>query len=358
MADYFEIDFLGVETKKSGDAIALRYEKDGAHYIHVVDGGYATTGETLRNHIVTYYGNPSYIHHVVATHNDGDHARGLVAILEHFDVGVLWMLRPWLYADELIGRFETYTSVDRLRSALRTAYGNLAALEDIALRKGIEIREPFQGASIGAFRVMAPTRARFMDLVVTSNKTPEAKGEDSGLGGFFTTLVEKAKSAVAYVRAAWGAEAFPAEDTSNENEMSVVQYAQLCGKKILLTADTGRDGLTEVIAYAPFAGLALPGIDRFQVPHHGGRRNLTSELLDAIVGPRLEHQPAQGHFSAICSSAKEDEDHPRKVVVRAMIHRGASLFLTEGTNLCWSENTPSRGWGSAPAAAYPDEFEE
>lgn len=46
MADYFEIDFLGVETKKSGDAIALRYERNGATYIHVVDGGYATTGET------------------------------------------------------------------------------------------------------------------------------------------------------------------------------------------------------------------------------------------------------------------------------------------------------------------------
>ncbi|WP_352781352.1 MBL fold metallo-hydrolase [Mesorhizobium sp. M0244] len=43
------------------------------------------------------------IDHVVATHNDGDHALGLVAVLEHFDPGVLWMLRPWMYADELIG---------------------------------------------------------------------------------------------------------------------------------------------------------------------------------------------------------------------------------------------------------------
>ncbi|ESZ26110.1 hypothetical protein [Mesorhizobium sp. L2C067A000] len=358
MADYFEIDFLGVETKKSGDAIALRYEKDGANYIHVVDGGYATTGETLRDHIVTHYGDPAFIDHVVATHNDGDHARGLITILEHFEVGTLWMLRPWMYAEELIGRFETYTSVERLRSVLRSAYSNLAALEDIAVAKGIEMREPFQGASIGAFRVMAPTRARFLDLVVTSNKTPEAKVEESAFDGFFTTLVEKAKSAVAYIRAAWGAEAFPAEDTSNENEMSVVQFAQLCGKKILLTADTGRDGLAEVINYAPFAGLTLPGIDRFQVPHHGGRRNLTSELLDAILGPRLENQPAQGHFTAIVSSAKEDEDHPRKVVMRAMIHRGANLYMTEGKNLCSYENAPNRGWTAVPAVAYPDEYEE
>lgn len=29
MADYFEIDFLGVETAKSGDAITLRYSVNG-----------------------------------------------------------------------------------------------------------------------------------------------------------------------------------------------------------------------------------------------------------------------------------------------------------------------------------------
>ncbi|KQU95506.1 competence protein ComEC [Mesorhizobium sp. Root102] len=360
MADYFEIDFLGVETKKSGDAITLRYEKDGATYIHVVDGGYATTGEALRDHIVAHYGNPQFIDHVVATHNDGDHARGLIAILEHFEVGSLWMLRPWLYAEEIIGRFETYTSVDRLRSALRSAYANLTALEDIAIRKGIQIREPFQGAAIGAFRVMAPTRARFLDLVVTSNKTPEAKVEEVASGGIFTTLLEKAITAVALIRAAWGAEAFPAEDTSNENEMSVVQFAEMCGEKILLTADTGRDGLAEVIDYAPMAGLTLPGINRFQVPHHGGRRNLTSDLLDSILGPRLENPPVQGHFTAIISSAKEDEDHPRKVVMRSVIHRGANLHMTEGRDIrSSSADAPARnGWSALTPATYPDEYEE
>ncbi|MER9431978.1 MBL fold metallo-hydrolase [Mesorhizobium sp. M0408] len=360
MADYFEIDFLGVETKKSGDAIALRYEKDGATFIHVVDGGYATTGETLRNHVLAHYDNPKFIDHVVATHNDGDHARGLVAVLEHFEVGVLWMLRPWMYADELIGRFETYTSIDRLRSTLRSAYANLAALEDIAVKKGIEIREPFQGAWIGAFHVMAPTRARFLALIVTSNKTPEAKAEEVTGGGIFTTLLEKAITAVALIRAAWGAEAFPAEDTSNENEMSVVQYAEMCGEKILLTADTGRDGLAEVIDYAPAAGLSLPGISRFQVPHHGGRRNLTTDLLDKILGPRLENPPAQGHFTAIISSAKEDEDHPRKVVMRAAIHRGANLHMTEGRDIrSSSAGAPARsGWNALTPASYPDEYEE
>jgi hypothetical protein len=360
VADFFEIDFLGVETKKSGDAIAIRYEQAGTTTIHVVDGGYTTSGESLRDLINKYYGSPLFIDRVIATHNDGDHARGLVAILDHFEVGELWMLRPWEYADELIDQFTTYSSVAHLRGRLRSAYANLAALEDIAIAKGIPIFEPFQGAQIGAFRVMAPTRERYLELILTSNKTPASLVEESAIDSFLNALVEKAKTAVALLQAAWGGEGFPAEDTSNENEMSVVQYAVLSGQKILLTADTGRDGLQEVIDYAPYVGLTLPGIDKFQVPHHGGRRNVNADLLNAIVGPILPEQRQKGHFQAYISSAKADEDHPRKVVQRAFIHRGADLHMTEGRNIRTSG-------GAAPArpdytplvpTAYPDSYEK
>jgi len=358
MADFYEVDFLDVETKKSGDAICLRYELNGIQYIHVVDGGYASTGPTLEAHIRKHYDNPEYIDHVVATHNDGDHARGLITILENFTVGCLWMLRPWMYADELLPRFARYTNADNLRRELKDAYANLAALEEVAIRKGIPIHEPFQGVRIGAFVVMAPTRARYLDLIVNSDKTPAAAADRSILEEAFAMVLEKAASAVAYVRAAWGGEAFPAEDTSNENEMSVVQFAYLCGRKIMLTGDTGRDGLQEVIDYAPLIGLQLPGIDRFQVPHHGGRRNVNSELLNAIVGPIVPDQTQEPHFHAFISSAKEDEAHPRKVVVRAMIHRGAKVTTTEGKGFRTSQNAPDRpGWVAVASEPYPDEYE-
>lgn len=358
MGDFYEIDFLGVETKKSGDAIALRYEKDGHSFIHVIDGGYSSTGEVLRDHIVKMYGNPSYLDNVISTHNDSDHANGLVHILEHFDVGTLWMLRPWLYAQELLPRFSTYTSVDHLRSALRSAYPNLAALEDIAVRKKITIREPFQGSMIGHFTVMTPTRNRYLELILTSTKTPKAAGETHDVG-LIANLFEKVKSAASYIVAAWGFEAFPASNTGNENEMSIVQYAHLNNDRILLTADTGRDGLQEVIDYAPFVGLQLPGVDRFQVPHHGGRHNVTSELLDQIIGPRFATQPTNAHFHAYISSALADEDHPRKVVVRAVMHRGGNVFATEGKSIrSSSAGAPPRyGWSAITPASYPTEYE-
>lgn len=364
MADYFEIDFLEVHTAKSGDAISLRYETAGSTFIHVVDGGYTATGEKLVEHINEYYGAPAFIDHVVATHPDQDHAQGLQAILNEFEVGALWMLLPWDYVDEIIDRFERYTNPDNLKRKLRLAYPYLAELEDIAKEKGIPIYAPFQGARIGAFTVLSPSRARYLDLVVTSAKTPQEIVEDSILTMAANILVGAARTAKSFIAAAWGQEVFPSDGTSNENEMSVVQFACLCGKNIVLTADTGRDGMAEAADYAPYVGLGLPGgVDRFQVPHHGGRHNVSTEILNRWFGEPLASAPdsAAATFTAVVSAARDDELHPRKVVVRAFVHRGAKVISTDdgrGTKRT-GHNAPDReGWTTVTPLPYPDEMEE
>lgn len=137
--------------------------------------------------------------------------------------------------------------------------------------------------------------------------------------------------------------------------------ANLFGEKILLTADAGRSGLAEAASFAPYVGLTLPGIDRFQVPHHGSRRNVSTETLDQWLGQRLPAKPAEGQetFTAVISSAKADEDHPRKAVVRACIHRGAKVVTTEGASLRTGHNAPKRdGWNAATPLPYPEDQED
>jgi beta-lactamase superfamily II metal-dependent hydrolase len=360
MNSYFEIDFLDVESAKSGDAITIRYDINGRTTIHIVDGGFQGAGDKIIEHINKHYKNPKYIDHVVVTHPDGDHAGGLRRVIEKFKVCQLWMLRPWIYADELIDRFSRFTSVDNLKKRLIEIYPNISALEEIAEKRGIRINEPFQGAKIGAFTVLAPTRMRYLDLVVESEKTPEAtKDVDEN---FKKSFFEGLKAgAITFFRALWGEENFSDEDTSAENEMSVVQYASLCGKSILLTGDVGRDGLSEAADYALLAGISLPGIDRFQVPHHGSRRNVSTEVLDRWLGQRLPKMPKEGAeiFTALISAAKADEHHPRKAVVRAMIHRGAKVISTEEGGMRISRNAPSReGWSPVKPLKYPEEQEE
>ena len=365
MTAYFEIDFLSVGERQSGDAIALRYGRDGNTFVHVVDGGFQDDGPHVMAHLRKYYGGRD-VSHVVLTHPDSDHAGGLRSVLEECAVapgGGLWMLRPWLYAAELLDHFARFTTVSGLENALREAYPNVAALEEIARRRRIPIYEPFQGATIGEFTVLAPSKARYLRLIVDSEKTPKEAARAASMG-LLKALQFAAAKVVHYAKAAWGVEVFSTEPTNAENEMSVVQYAILCDTKILLTGDVGREGLSEAADFAPFIGLQLPGINRFDVPHHGSRRNGHFDLVlgmgalrpaflnrhlggqntihrafaaqvDLFVeqlGPRLPQQlpEGQGLFHALISANPDDMDHPRRAVVRGLMHRGADVFQTTG----------------------------
>ncbi len=359
MSDFFEIDFLDVESSRSGDAIPLRYSIGDVERVHVTDGGFQNTSDKIIKHIKKYYDDPSTIDAVIVSHSDGDHTGGLRKVLEDCDVSELWMLRPWLYADELIDRFARFTNVENLIRRLKEVFPNIAKLEKIAEAEGIPILAPFQGGKIGEFTVLAPTKERYLDLVVESDKTPEATKESAqSLLDRGRTFVEKM---VSFIKSAWGEETFSPEETSSENEMSVVQYANLCGEKILLTGDAGRGALTEAADYAPSVGLTLPGIDKFQVPHHGSRRNVSTEVLDSWLGGKLPEKLEEGDekFTTIISASKEDKDHPRKAVVRACIHRGAKVISTEGSDIQTNYNAPTReGWEPASSLPYPEKQEE
>lgn len=359
MADFCEIDFHHIGSKKSGDAISIRECIGDQKTIYVVDAGYQETGKKMAENIREYYNRPKKIDHVVVSHPDGDHAGGIRSILESFEIGTLWMLRPWNYAQDLIQYFPSRNDVTRLTSHLKSLYPNIAALEDIATEKGIPLAEPFQGSQIGSFTVTSPTYEHFIDCVVNSKRTPDSMQGIKSLG---EELAEVMKSIVAFVTAGWGAEKFSDEETSTENEMSVVQYANILDKKVLLTADTGRKGLADTISFLSAINVPLPGIDKFQVPHHGSRRNINSELLDELVGPKLTVQPDESPrlFSAMISASDEDKDHPRNVVVRAIHHRGGFISINDscGTRTLIGDAPKRPGWSALEQVPYPTEMED
>jgi hypothetical protein len=357
LADFYELDFLQVHTAKSGDCITIRYSI-GAQppMLHVIDGGYTSTAPDLAAHIDRQHSIP-YIDHVVVTHPDQDHAEGLAPIIESYGVGTLWMLRPWIYAPQLIQHFTRYQSVESLQKRLRDDYPYIARLEEIARRRGITMAEPFQGAQIGAFTVLAPSPHRYGQLILRSDRTPQLA---PAMAGILSALGAPVQGAIRMIGEGWGAERFSSEETSIENEMSVVQYANIAGDNVVLTGDAGCEGMTEAANFAPLAGLRLPGVRQFQVPHHGGRRNLSTAILDRWVGPRLPYRVPEGSelFNALISSAKEDPDHPRNAVLRALLHRGAFVATTEDSAFRAWKNSPNPWPGKLRNVAYPNEQEE
>lgn len=359
MADFYEVDFLPVGNSTSGDAICVRYEINGKKFIHVIDGGYEEDGQKVLDHLSDYYGSDE-IDHVVATHPDGDHTVGLRKVLETATVGRLWMNRPWVHAVELLPYFSKYTNAENLAKALREVFPNLVQLEDIATKRGIPIYDAFQGTMIGAFTVLAPSKNTFLQYVADDEKTPEAVGDTTGrtlLGGVMRVVAE----GIRMIQAAWGAEVFPADDTSPRNNMSVVQFANFMGEKVVLTADTGRAGLVEAAAYAPNSGLDLPTnqLRLIQVPHHGSRHNVSTETLNLWLG-EVGDEDQETRSTAIVSAGKDDQDHPRKVVVRALMHRGARVVETKGKTTRFSGGAaPARqGWVSTTPLTYPSGYEE
>jgi hypothetical protein len=296
------------------------------------------------------------IDHVVLTHTDRDHANGLRKVLEQCSVGYLWINRPWLYAKELLPRFETYKSETALYHKLRSVYDTAVKLEELAIERGIPMRDPFQGEAIGAFTVLAPSRARYLDLIVESDRTPEAVDERA-ISGVLEGMSRMLKAAATYIKSLWGDEYFPPAPTSRENEMSVVQTALLNDRRIMLTGDAGREALQEAIDYAKRIGISLPGVDVFQVPHHGGRHNVSTDVLDQLLGQRLPALPEKTSWSAICSAASADEDHPRKSVIRAMLHRGAHFASTENGGVRHARGISRTDWHPLPQTAYPEEQE-
>ena len=265
------------------------------------------------------------------------------------------MNRPWEHVEQLLPFFNYNYTKDGLTRRLKKDFSHTAELEEIAKAQGIEIRQVFQGDHIGEFTVLAPSFDRYIDLIVQSDKTPEPERKAAIEGKLFERVAALIKS----VTAVWGDENLKgaSEGTSHENETSVVQFAEICGKKILLTGDAGIEALNEAYYFAVSLGIVLPGIDRFGVPHHGSRRNLSSDVLDKWLGHKLDKESGSPSCTAIISANQNDKDHPKKAVIRALIHRGAKVFKTNGT-LCTSYNSPDRGWSAATALGYPTDMEE
>jgi len=321
----FEIDFLPVGDSY-GDAIVIRHGEDSAgYYLHVVDGGCTDTADTIVNHINRYY--PGYhINHMVVTHADNDHVCGLIGVLKKYEVKHLWMNRPWLYAKETLQHFHGRFTLQGLIDDMKGRHPYLVELEALALEKGTQIHEVFQGASIGSFTVLAPARERYIGLIPDFEKTPTSyKNEaETQKYGLFKSLVEAAKN---WLEEKWDVETLssnPQPPTTASNESCVVQYATLEeGKSVLLTADVGPVGLNEAADYASMLGLARPTF--VQMPHHGSRHNVTPEVLDRWLGPGKTQGIEVG--TAFCSIGAKKSEYPRGQAKNAFIRRGYKVFV-------------------------------
>ena len=94
-----------------------------------------------------------------------------------------------------------------------------------------------------------------------------------------------------------------------------------------------------------------------QIPHHGGRHNVSPSVLNRLIGNKTR----EGYFSGKIAyvSVAEKSDHPLKMVVNGFIRRGVKVYKTSGATLWRNEKMPVRqGWGPAVEEKFNPQVEE
>lgn len=322
----FEIDFLRAGDS-NGDAIIVKYgeTKNGSFSLNLIDGGFTDTGDQIITHIKQHYAEKAKIANVVLSHADNDHACGLIKVLEHEDFTFfdLWMNRPWDYVDDVIDSFHGAYTREGLIKKMREMHPYLVEMEKVAAARGITIRAPLQGAQIGPFTVLAPSRERYIKLIPDLDKTPQSYASESKglLGSLFKAAADVTEKVLERLDCETLDENPPA--TSASNETSVVQWASFGNERVLLTADAGPEGLAEAADYAEQISLLIqPTLA--QIPHHGSRRNVTPTVLNRWLGP----YPAEKQGYAVASVGKNEDIYPRTKVANAFTRRGYEVTAT------------------------------
>ncbi len=365
-----EIEFLPVgEGSKAGDAIVIRYGEPNSFELMVIDGGTTDSGKAVVNHIRQEFGNNATVAHVVLTHADADHASGLREVLSELDVTNLWLNMPWASATVARPYFinKNWTD-DGLASALFKEYDLLGEIVRIAIERNVTIQEPYAGMMIGPFQILSPLRSVYPLFLAQFDRTPEPDQAAIEAAGFWigkqpnvmAKLFEKvAAKAQTWVKETWDNERLrDGGITSASNETSVVLHGDFGpGRRVLLTGDAGLWALTLAACYAAQIGLPLQAFNFVQIPHHGSRRNVGPSILSRMLGPICSEGTVR--FSAFVSAPKDDDTHPRKMVVNAFIRRGGRVVATQGTKtVYWGGFPPRLNYGATTPMPFMGQVEE
>ena len=187
-----------------------------------------------------------------------------------------------------------------------------------------------------AFIVLGPTRDYYQQLIAQFRRTPDAKGLFDGIVTFAEKGVDRVMN---YINELIHGESLtePAEDTSAENNSSMILLFQVDGHKALFTGDAGVPALTAAVDYADSQGISLKDLNLLHVPHHGSKRNVGPAILDRVW--------AQEAF--ISASKEGAPKHPSKKVTNALYRRGMKVHVTQGRDVLKPYDSPGRaGWVS------------
>lgn len=346
----FEVEFLAVgDNSKSGDAILVSWVvQQGRRTIAIVDGGYKANGEKLVDLVVDRFGT-DVVDLVVSTHPDGDHANGLLHVVENLHVGCLLMHKPWEHAgglDLFAGRFAS----SNVQAHVKRSLDAVKVLAEAAYERNVKIVEPFTGATGwgGIVEVLGPSLEYYEELL------PDFRcmSISASASGTIGQILRKSSAVTTRLRESLSIETLTdSGTTSAENNTSAIMQFTFNGQRFVLTGDAGIPALERAADRLDSLGLGPDSLQLMQVPHHGSNENVGPTLLDRLLGPRVG-MDVQSRYG-IVSAAVDGEScgHPSGQVTNAFRRRGTPVFATQSVNLRYSHKSTLPGY--VPATPLP-----
>lgn len=354
----YELEFIGVnEETQDATAICMRWQNaDGTYSIGIFDGGLKAHGTELANHLNKYYfsaDDDKNIDFVICSHPHQDHASGLAEILENFQIKALYMNRPWNHTDILYDKVKDgRTTPKTLAEKLKEKYCYIATLETIAFEKQIPVYDIFEGDIIAEkLQVLSPSKDFYLELLVESDKTP--------LEAVLEKAVEFIKKVINKIQENWNEESLREDvKTEPDNETSIVVLGEMTEESFLLTGDVGIRGLQKAIDYSNLIAKPIKDtVTIYEIPHHGGRHNVSPTILNQLLGDIVEEGTEINKKAFVCTG--KNSDHPHQMVVNAFKRRGVKVFNASGATIFHHLNMPKReGWSSVTSLEFNPQVED
>lgn len=307
---FYEIDVLDLGN---ADAKIISLNDNGARQTIVIDGGNPGDGEKVVQHLNKYH-RVDHIDLVICTHPDKDHIGGLPEIISSIKTNRVWIHDPLQHIEPLFFRL-LLAGAKAQNKAQKIVESFEATLNFISIvdRLGIPRVEPFDGLEYGPLIVVGPTVEYYSGLISGFRNIDALVADElkdyNPLQDLLESLTEENNTNCVLDEK---------NDTSNENNSSVIILGIIDEKKFLFTGDAGVQALTSASER-----YHLDNIHWLDVPHHGSKHNLSTTLLD-YFRPQVSSISADG-----------SRKHPSRAVINALKKYGNVYSTHKSGNMAW-----------------------
>lgn len=296
------VDMLDVGQ---GDSYVVElYDDLGQKFSFVIDGGTADRSDVLISHVQKYQ--KGQVNLAICTHPDTDHIGGLINLMKQCHVKHLFLNDPRdVIPETTLVQYAKYHLTESEVDVFKSAFERIDDLKLYARLQGTQHHPVTFASQLPRFEwggwsiyVLGPSESLFRDIWLN---------EDVVRDWFSSDVVDVLVSTKPFTSVLDD----PSIDTKPVNNSSIVLLVEGYGQRLLFTGDAGKRALRDAMSVRDITNLTW-----FDVPHHGSRRNLDSQIIN--------HLAPQVAFISSPGTTK----HPRKTVIRALQKAGTTVYST------------------------------